>query len=172
MKEQTRSTRVVCNACGGFGSVSTGIGEAPTTMCNACEGLGNIQAVEVNRAECVPDDASHLRQRVAYLTAELHNTVPKGFDVRTIMLDVVPGDGDGHEVYAKSVAQVEEKLGELGLQNEDLQGELVTLRVQLAEAKTMERFVGYLLDNCEGQIIYEESLQQWVAQMLAKEKSQ
>lgn len=35
---------------------------------------------------------------------------PSEFDVRRIMVDVVPGDGSGQEVYAKSVAEVEELL--------------------------------------------------------------
>ncbi|WP_448693523.1 hypothetical protein [Pseudomonas rhizophila] len=42
----------------------------------------------------------------------------------------------------------------------------------LRNAKTCERFVGYLLDNCEGEVIYEESLQHWMAEMLAKESNQ
>lgn len=42
-------------------------------------------------------------------------TLPVEFDVRKIMLSVVPGvDGMGHEIYAKSVADVEKVLGEQG----------------------------------------------------------
>jgi hypothetical protein len=43
----------------------------------------------------------------------------KQFDVRNIILDIVPGNGDGLEVYAKSVADVEKKLSELGAELED-----------------------------------------------------
>lgn len=43
------------------------------------------------------------------------------FDVCRILLDVVPGpDGMGHEVYAKSVKDVEDKLTELGGKAEEL----------------------------------------------------
>ncbi|ABN88248.1 hypothetical protein BH02_3794 [Burkholderia pseudomallei] len=41
--------------------------------------------------------------------------VPDDCDVRKILLNVVPGmDGEGHEVYAKSVADVEQLLSEMG----------------------------------------------------------
>lgn len=41
--------------------------------------------------------------------------------VTNILLDVVPGhDGMGHEVFAKSVAEVCEKLGDFAIQVEDL----------------------------------------------------
>lgn len=45
------------------------------------------------------------------------------------------------------------------------------LRAELDQAQIMERFVGYLLDNCERETIYEESLQHWLAEMLKKEKA-
>lgn len=41
------------------------------------------------------------------------------FGVNNIMMAVVPGDGSGHELYAKSVAEVVEKLTEL---DEELEG--------------------------------------------------
>lgn len=47
--------------------------------------------------------------------------------VTNIMLDVVPGDGSGHEVYAKSVQDVVDKLGQMGdriEQQESVQAEL------------------------------------------------
>lgn len=37
---------------------------------------------------------------------------------------------------------------------------------------TLENFVGYLLDNCEGEIIYEESLQQWLASSIKLHKAE
>lgn len=47
--------------------------------------------------------------------------VPQDCDVRTILLDVAPGDGDGVEVYARSVADVEDKLTRLGEELEEWQ---------------------------------------------------
>lgn len=42
-------------------------------------------------------------------------------DVRSILLDVVPGDGDGYEVYAKSCDDVVAKLTEMGARIEELE---------------------------------------------------
>lgn len=51
------------------------------------------------------------------------------FDVRTIMLDVVPGDdGMGHEVYATSVKDVEAKLSSLWQRLEDYELGVTTAR--------------------------------------------
>jgi regulator of sirC expression with transglutaminase-like and TPR domain len=33
-----------------------------------------------------------------------------------------------------------------------------------------DQFVGYLLDHCEGETIYEESLQRWLAESIEKNK--
>lgn len=50
-------------------------------------------------------------------------------------------------------------------------GEVVEpLLERITELEVMERFVGYLLDNCEREVIYEESLQYWLSEMLRKEK--
>jgi hypothetical protein len=38
------------------------------------------------------------------------------------------------------------------------------------ELDVWSRFAGYLLDHCEGETIYEESLQYWLSEMLRKEK--
>lgn len=48
--------------------------------------------------------------------------------------------------------------------------QITALQARIAELAVMERFVGYLLDNCEREVIYEESLQHWLADMLRKEK--
>lgn len=57
-------------------------------------------------------------------------------DVRTIMLDVVPGwDGEGVEVYAKSVAEVEAKLGEIWTELEEWQMGIRRLPAAPTEAK-------------------------------------
>lgn len=44
------------------------------------------------------------------LYAHAEPAVPSEIDVRTILLDIVPGDGNGHEVYAKNVEDVVNKL--------------------------------------------------------------
>lgn len=46
--------------------------------------------------------------------------VPADCDVRKIMLDVVPGDGSGLEVYAKNVSDVERVLSEMDEKLESL----------------------------------------------------
>lgn len=43
------------------------------------------------------------------------------------------------------------------------------LTQKVKDLEIWERFVGYLLDSCEGQTISEESLQAWMGGMLAKE---
>jgi hypothetical protein len=49
--------------------------------------------------------------------------VPEHLDVRRIMLAIVPGDGSGHEVYAKSVDEVVNTLTELSERIEVLEAE-------------------------------------------------
>lgn len=73
------------------------------------------------------------RAHVTRLQAEVEEW--KALSVTRIMLDVVPGDGDGHEVYAKSVAEVEECLGGMGDQIEDLQIDKVNLQSELTKAR-------------------------------------
>jgi len=41
---------------------------------------------------------------------------------------------------------------------------------KIQELAIWERFAGYMLDNCEGQTVTEESLQLWLSEMLRKEK--
>ena len=43
------------------------------------------------------------------------------------------------------------------------------LTQKVKDLEIWERFVGYLLDSCEGQTITEEGLQAWMGVMLAKE---
>lgn len=47
---------------------------------------------------------------------------PPECDVRKILLRVVPGDGNGEEVYAKNVREVEDLLTEMGQRIEELEG--------------------------------------------------
>lgn len=54
--------------------------------------------------------------------------------VTNILLDVVPGhDGMGREVFAKSVAEVCEKLGDFAMQSEDIQQSLTDTERRLHE---------------------------------------
>jgi hypothetical protein len=51
------------------------------------------------------------------------------------------------------------------------QGELLKVAgARIKELEMWERFTAYLLNNCEGEEIYEEKLQEWLADMLAAEK--
>ncbi|MBH3629916.1 hypothetical protein I5L76_17390, partial [Pseudomonas aeruginosa] len=59
-------------------------------------------------------------------------------DVTRILLDIVPGDGDGHEVYAKSVADVEAKLAADGDRIEDLELKLHAALARVAELERQE----------------------------------
>ena len=78
-------------------------------------------------------------------------------------------------------SELTKALSELDLvKNEDLkfkclreqEGEIKTLQSELTKATVWERFADYLLDNCEGKEIYEERLQYWLSEMLAKEAHQ
>ena len=48
--------------------------------------------------------------------------------------------------------------------------EIQKLKQRIEELEIWERFAGYLLHNCEGQQVYEESLQRWLSEMLEQEK--
>lgn len=52
------------------------------------------------------------------------------------------------------------------------QARIEELEEKVKELDVWSRFAGYLLDNCEGQTIWEESLQYWLSDMLKKEKEQ
>lgn len=68
---------------------------------------------------------------------------------------------------------------ELQSRNDRQKATIVEMTVELnkagkkiSELQIWERFMGYLIDNCEGQTVSEESLQGWLAQMLADEAEQ
>lgn len=64
-----------------------------------------------------------LKQAADMLEANAQEIARLGtLSVTNIMLDVVPGDGSGHEVYAKSVADVVALLSKMGQQIEDSLG--------------------------------------------------
>ena len=69
----------------------------------------------------------------ADLVAEVERL--KALSVTNIMVAVVPGDGSGHEVYAKSVADIENLLTRLGEKAEDYDAEIGPLRQQLSAAQ-------------------------------------
>jgi hypothetical protein len=56
--------------------------------------------------------------------AEQDDLVPTHLDVRRILLDVVPGDGSGHEIYAKSVGDVKSALTKMAERIEELEDQL------------------------------------------------
>jgi len=75
-----------------------------------------------------PDpEAANLRRRVKELEA---------LSVTNILIDIVPGDeGNGEEVYAASVADIEKLIGRLGEKAEDYELETVPLRRQRDELR-------------------------------------
>jgi len=54
-------------------------------------------------------------------SVEKGEAIPDDCDVRKILLCVVPGDGSGHEVYAKNIGDVEQLLIELGERLEEFE---------------------------------------------------
>lgn len=87
--------------------------------------------VKVNeQAEAIAQKDAELAQR----QAEIEQL--KKLSVTNIMLDVVPGwDGMGHEVFAKSVDDVENTLTKLDTALEDAQGDLSILKKSVAKGE-------------------------------------
>lgn len=77
---------------------------------NLTEALRKVAQVEAELRHVKEERDSY--QRVAIDAQEL--------SVANILLEVIPGDGSGHEVYAKSVADVEQTLSGMGEQLEQL----------------------------------------------------
>lgn len=79
----------------------------------------------------IDDVLVDLAQRVSELESKINSqtvqptlgddVIPTDCDVRKILLRVVPGDGDGYEVYAKNVSDVENLLCKLGQRLEDFE---------------------------------------------------
>lgn len=84
-------------------------------------------------AQFAVSERAELLARITEQAREIERL--EALSVTKVMLDIVPGDGDGYEVYAKSVSDVETKLGALGEENEDLQFEREQLRAELAAIK-------------------------------------
>jgi len=79
------------------------------------------------------DTLESLTQQLAERDAEVERL--KALSVTHIMLDVIPGDGSGFEVYAKSVDDVVNKLTDLDNQLEAALERNRGLRAQLAAAQ-------------------------------------
>lgn len=78
--------------------------------------------------------------RIKELEAEVARLTT--LSVTNIMIDVVPGDGSGHEVFAKSIDDVEQLISRLGEKAEDFDLETIPLRnenVALKEKLLMAR---------------------------------
>ena len=80
----------------------------------------------------------HCRCEQAAAQPDERAAIPEDCDVRKILLRVVPGNGDGHEVYARNVGDVEELLSELGERLEDF--ESARAAAPQASVKGDERF--------------------------------
>lgn len=83
----------------------------------------------------------------------------KALSATNIMVDVVPGDGSGLEVYAKSVDEVVNLLSELGEKVEDLESvrvQLTATRTALAAAEAREKLQIDALLTCQKKQIINE----------------
>lgn len=94
--------------------------------------------------------ADYKKLRTAWLAAEKQFSQVQqpqaDTDVRSILLDVVPGDGSGLEIYAKSVDDVVERLCSLDGQLEDWQLGIKRLPQDAWVSKVMAR-LAELLDE-------------------------
>jgi hypothetical protein len=79
--------------------------------------------------------------------------------------------------YEVELAALREELAECKKQKawwvdsaKTLDQRLTAAEQRNAELKVFDQFVGYLLDHCEGETIYEESLQRWLAESIEKNK--
>jgi multidrug efflux pump subunit AcrA (membrane-fusion protein) len=72
------------------------------------------------------------------------------------------------EELRAELADSEEELDTVIHHNIDLQQRLADAERRNAELQVYDNFVGYLLDYCEGETIYEESLQRWLAESIER----
>ena len=63
----------------------------------------------------------------------------------------------------ESLTDKRDEYNKLGDRYDDLQQRLTVAEQQLG---IQDRFAGYLLDHCEGEVIYEESLQYWLSESI------
>ena len=95
---------------------------------------------------------AEVRKEQAEKIAEL-----EALSVTSILLDIVPGDGSGYEVYAKSVVDVESKLTDITVRLDDYEcgitkhpstvKRIAELEQQLAEARKDSERVDWLVKN-------------------------
>lgn len=110
----------------------------PPHRSHLCAGCGHVW-----RPADVPTNgvaAVQTRGKADSPIAAPRDGVPPALDVRRILLDVVPGDGDGLEVYAESVADVESRMTELWERIPDEDGSLPQRAVN---AEILERLHEY-----------------------------
>jgi len=104
-----------CNSKASFGA----------DVCRRCD--------EEMRAQVVPSAEMRPVSRDPEEVIEQLQRDLQALSVTNIMLDVVPGDGDGLEVYAKSVADVEAVLSKLQAENESLRLQCGGMQMTLDE---------------------------------------
>ena len=92
-----------------------------------------ISVLKSNLADGVMPSFSggDLKHLIRLLEAPPELAELQALSVTNIMLDIVPGDGSGHEVYAKSVADVEAALTKRCDEIEELQATITQLRQRL-----------------------------------------
>ena len=98
------------------------------------EGFGHFKDAKTSPSDAPFRAADVLEHFATVSRADLvaENERLKALSVTNIMVDVVPGDGSGLEVYAKSVDEVVNILSELGEKVEDLE----SVRAQLTVTRT------------------------------------
>lgn len=66
----------------------------------------------------------------------------------------------------EELAGANRRIGACINQIEEQQQRLAAAEQRNSELEVFERFAGYLLDHCEGETIYEESLQYWLSESI------
>jgi hypothetical protein len=119
-----------CPFCGGKAHAMVAdlaVRQPEFVMCLAC--LGEIEGPgAIEKWNTRKEPASDLSVALAKVE-EL-----QALSVTNIMLAVVPGDGDGYEVYAESVADVVDTLGKMYDRIEELEGEVSSLNAESFES--------------------------------------
>ncbi len=99
-------------------------------------------------------DTEDIRAALANQRAEVSSNIPKELDVRTILLDMRPSeDGLGKEVFAKSVEDVEKRLGDMGEELEDWRLGIRQYQSEAASSPLLEVLQGWrIVRNTDGSI--------------------
>ena len=72
----------------------------------------------------------------------------------------------GYDAAQSELAALREELVQSHQREAKLQDMVTAVERKNAELEVFERFAGYLLDHCEGETIYEESLQYWLSESI------